>query len=120
MNPFRPIAAAAVVTVASFALTACGDDDDASASTTDLTAFCAKAAETNEPGTLPTPELLAEYQALAPDEISDPVAVLVDAFAAAGDDPTAAFSQPDVVAAIEQITAFETAQCGFEPPQPGN
>ena len=119
MNPFRHIAAA-IVTVASFALTACGDDDDVSASTTDLTAFCAKAAETNQPGTLPTPELLAEYQALAPDEISEPVAVLVDAFAAAGDDPTAAFSQPNVVAAIEQITAFETDRCGFEPPQPGN
>jgi hypothetical protein len=118
VNPSRHIAVA-IVTVASLALTACGDDDDAPAST-DLTAFCAKAAETNEPGTLPTPELLAEYQALAPDEISEPVAVLVDAFAAAGDDPTAAFSQPNVVAAIEQITAFETDRCGFEPPQPGN
>ncbi|MDP1795464.1 MAG: hypothetical protein Q8K63_15100 [Acidimicrobiales bacterium] len=114
----RPIVAALVV--ASLALVACGDDDEGSASTTDLAAFCAKAAETNQPGTLPTTELLAEYQALAPDEISDPVTVLVDAFAAAGDDPASAFSDPDVIAAIEQITEFESEQCALEPPQPGD
>jgi hypothetical protein len=115
-SPGWPIAAALVI--ASLACAACAGDDDGSASTTDLAAFCAKAAETNQPGTLPTPELLAEYQALAPDEIADPVAVLVEAFAA-GDDPAAAFSDPDVVAAIEQITEFESEQCGLEPPQPG-
>jgi hypothetical protein len=111
---------AAALVIASLSLVACGDDDDGSTSTPDLAAFCAKAAATNQPGTLPTPELLAEYQALAPDEISDPVAVLVDAFAAAGDDPATAFSEPDVVAAIEEITAFESEQCGLEPPQPGD
>ena len=79
-SPGWPIAAALVI--ASLAFVACGDDDNGSASSADLAAFCTKAAETNQPGTLPTPELLAEYQALAPDEISDPVAVLVDAFAA--------------------------------------
>lgn len=119
MNTFRPVIA--VVAVASLALLpGCGDDDETAASSTDLTAICAKAAETNQPGSLPTPELLAEYQALAPDEISGPVAVLIDAFAAAGDDPTDAFSEPNVVAAIEQITAFEADNCGFEPPQPGS
>lgn len=114
----RPIVAALIV--ATLALVACGDDDDGPASTTDLAAFCATAAETNQPGTLPTSELLAEYQALAPDEISDPVDVLVDAFAAAGDDPAAAFSDPEVIAAIEQITEFESEQCGIEPPQAGD
>lgn len=117
-SPGWPIAAALVI--ASLAFVACGDDDDGSASSADLAAFCTKAAETNQPGTLPTPELLAEYQALAPDEISDPVAVLVDAFAAAGDDPAAAFSDPEVIAAIEQITEFESEQCGLAPPQPGD
>lgn len=116
-SPGWPIAAAIVV--ASLAFVACGDDDDGSASTTDLTAFCAKAAETNQPGTVPTPELLAEYQALAPGEIADPVAVLVEAFAA-GDDLAVVFSDPDVVAAVEQITVFESEQCGLEPPQPGD
>ncbi|MGE3449515.1 MAG: hypothetical protein AB7H92_18260 [Microbacteriaceae bacterium] len=115
----RSLNAAAAGFIASLALVACGDDEDGSATTADLTAFCAKAAETNQPGTLPTPALLAEYQALAPDEIADPVVVLVDAFAAAGDDPGAAFSDPAVVAAIEQITAFESETCGLEPPQPG-
>jgi hypothetical protein len=114
----RPIVAALII--ATLALAACGDDADGSASNADLAAFCTKAAETNQPGTLPTPELLAEYQALAPDEISDPVAVLVDAFAAAGDDPAAAFSDPEVIAAIEQITEFESEQCGLDPPQPGD
>lgn len=117
-SPGWPIAAALVI--ASLAFVACGDDDDGSASSAELAAFCTKAAETNQPGTLPTPELLAEYQALAPDEISDPVTVLVDAFAAAGDDPAAAFSDPEVIAAIEQITEFESEQCGLDPPQPGD
>lgn len=114
----RPIVTALII--ATVALAACGDDADGSASTTDLAAFCAKAAETNQPATLPTSELLTEYQALAPDEISDPVAVLVDAFASAGDDPAAAFSDPEVIAAIEQITEFESEQCGLDPPQPGD
>ena len=117
-SPVRLVAAALVI--ASLPLVACGDDDDGTASTADLAAFCAKAAETNQPGTMPTSELLAEYQAVAPDELSDPVAVLVDAFTAAGDDPAAAFSDPVVIAAIEHITAFESEQCGLEPPRPGD
>lgn len=111
--------AAALVALAALSLAACGDEDDASDSAADLTAFCAKAVETNQPdNALPSPELLAEYQALAPDEISDPVAVVVDAFGAAGDDPASVFADPDVIAAIEQITVFEVEVCGFEPPQP--
>lgn len=112
-HPARTMTALSVISVLAFG--ACGGNDD-DASDADLTEFCAKAAETNA-GPLPSAALLAEYQALAPDEIAEPVAVIVDAFEAAGPDPTAVFSDPAVVDAIGQVTAFEAEACGFEPPR---
>lgn len=139
--PVRTRRTIAVALVASTALllAGCSDDDPQVASSTtadaavddpapttdepagDLTAFCEVAEALNDQESLPTTDQLAEYQALAPDEIAEPVEVLVAAFEAAGDSPQAVFSNPEAIAAIEELTAFEADACGLEPPgDPGS
>lgn len=134
---------AVLVATAAIALSGCGDDDaDTATSTTapaespsavdgdggsttsagdgvgaDLTAYCEIAVELTEQDSLPTAEQLAEYQSLAPEAVAEPVATLVAAFEAAGDQPQQVFADEEAVAAIEELTAFEAEACGLEPPQ---
>jgi uncharacterized cupredoxin-like copper-binding protein len=137
----RPMASVAALTAAAalMLLAACGDDDTETAAVTVATAapspvstgavgeqpattaaldeFCEVAAKLNSQDSLPTPEQLAAYQSLAPDEIAEPAAILVAAFESAGDTPQAVFADEGAVAAIEALTAFEFRACGLEPPQ---
>lgn len=131
----RPVARTSAVLIASAALllAACGDDDTDTATTTtapttttvpatddaepELDRFCEVATELAEQDSLPSAEQLAEYEALAPEEIAEPVATLLAAFDAAGDEPQQVFADEGAVDAIEELTAFEAEACGLEPPQ---
>ena len=123
MNASRPSstrkmtnAATFVVTAALLLLTACGDDE-ATAEAPSLDEFCSVAAQLNSQDSLPTRDQLAEYQSLAPEEIAEPTAVVVEAFESAGDNPQAVFTDAAALAAIEELTAFEAEACGLEPPE---
>ncbi len=125
--PALLLAALAVGTLA-----ACGDDADETTATTAATdpptteaavgdadaldAFCAAATELV--GITPTAEQLADYAALAPDEIAGPVQVFVDAFEANDGDLGAVFSDPEASSAADEIAAFEADECGITPPAP--
>lgn len=134
--PTRTRTITAIVAVAALAIgiTACSDDaDDATASdeatTTevasnaaddgaeDLTEFCALATELSG-AAAPTQEQIDEYAALAPDQISEPVDTFVAAFTAAEGNLGEAFSDPEVVAASDEIAVFEAEECGITPPGP--
>jgi hypothetical protein len=127
---------AAALAVVALGLSACGSDDDpaTAATTTEADAatttaasspdspaaseeYCTLAQELNEQEDLPTSEQLERYQSLAPEAVAEPVAVVVEAFAAADGDPSKIFGDPDTTAAIEELTAFEAEACGLEPPQ---
>lgn len=82
-----------------------------------LEEYCAVAKELNESEELPTVEQVERYQGLAPEELADPVAIVVDAFATADGDPGKIFGDPATSAALEELTAYEAEACGFEPPQ---
>ena len=123
MNASRPSptrkmtnAATFVVTAGLLLLTACGDDEP-TADAPSLDEFCSVAAQLNSQDSLPTPEQLAEYQSLAPEEIAEPTAAVVEAFESAADNPQAVFTDAAALAAIEELTAFEAEECGLEPPE---
>jgi hypothetical protein len=113
-------------------LAACGDDADETTATTaatdpptteaaagdadDLDAFCAAATELV--GITPTAEQLADYAALAPEEIAEPVETFVAAFEANDGDLGAVFSDPEASAAADELSAFEADECGITPPGP--
>lgn len=96
-------------------LAACGSDES-SADPASLEEFCSVAEQLNDQDSLPTPEQLAEYQSLAPEEIAQPTATVVAAFESAADDPQAVFADESALAAIQELTAFEARACGLEPP----
>lgn len=134
----------AAFAVAAGLLAACGDDDDSAsttvaASTTDtaptesvadsittesttgdtlaasgLDEFCAIAVEVN--ASEPTVEVVRRYVTAAPDEIAAPAAVVLAAFEEADGDLQQVFGNPDVLAAVEELTAFEAEACGIGAP----
>jgi hypothetical protein len=121
-------------------LTACGDDDDTAAPTTVVKApattaagseaasapgttepvpddVCALATQIDEQEDLPNAAQLQKYKVLAPDEIKDDINKAADALLAAGDDTVAKFNalaKDDVEAAVVNIDAFETKNCGID------
>jgi hypothetical protein len=109
-------AATLVVTAGLLLLAACGGDEP-SADAPSLDEFCAVAAQLNSQDSLPTPEQLAEYQSLAPAEIAEPAAAVVEAFESAADNPQAVFTDDAALAVIEELTVFEAEACGLEPPE---
>jgi hypothetical protein len=113
----KTTSAATLVATVGLLLTACGDDEPTTADAASLDEFCSVAAQLNSQDSLPTPEQLAEYQSLAPEEIAEPTATVVEAFESAADDPQAVFTDDAALAAIEELTAFEAEACGLEPPE---
>lgn len=105
----RWTATIAVVLLAGTA-SACGDDDDDAA----FAGYCEIARTLNEQEQFPTTEQLEEIRDVAPEEIADEVEVVVDAFVDAGNDPFAAFDDPDVEEAMGPIEAFDEERCGIE------
>jgi len=101
----------------------CGDDDDADTSSDDTADeeasgefedYCTVARELDEQEDFPSIEQLEELRDTAPDEISEEIETVVDAFAAAGDDFFAAFEEPGVEEAFGVIEPFEVENCGIE------
>ncbi len=135
--------AVAVLAALGVLLAGCGDDDKASTTvpattvpattvpattvpaTTvpdtiapELQEFCSVAEEVN--ASEPTVELVQRYVAVAPDAISAPAAVVLAAFETADGDLQAVFGDPAVLAAVEELTAFEAEACGLgAPADPG-
>ena len=106
---------AAVAGVLSLAFGACGDDDDA-ASGDDAAAYCEIAAELDEQEDFPSAEQLEGLRDAAPEEISDEVDLVVEAFLQGIEDgdPGAAFADPEVEEAFGPIETFEEETCGLE------
>ncbi len=116
----------AVAATAALALVAagCGDDDEATTETTaadtendidpEFADYCAIAIQLDEQEDFPSTEQLESLRGVAPDEISEEIDVVVDAFLAAGDDPFAAFEEPGVDEAFGPIEDFEADHCGIE------
>src|SRR5262245_49604060 len=100
-------------------------DDSATATTAAADPYCAFALEVAAQETPPSADQLNQLVELAPPEIADAANIAGPALAAAGDDMVAfftAYAQDDVEQAIEQINAFEDANCGTdhgtnEPPE---
>lgn len=116
-------------------LAACGDDDgtDSAATTTagaseettttagegggELAEVCALAEELAGQESFPTAEQAQRYQELAPEEIADAVGVAAPIIIDNDGDVVATlvgFADDEVEAAIAEIDAFETAECGIE------
>jgi uncharacterized cupredoxin-like copper-binding protein len=108
----------AAFTAMAFIAVGCGDDDDSAATGDDTDAeleeFCALATELDEQEEFPSTEQLQAYGAAAPAEIKDAATTVVDAFVAAGDDPFAAFEDPAVEEAFQEIEPFEEENCGID------
>jgi hypothetical protein len=129
-------AAAALVLIMAGCSDDGGDDEDAADTTTteasddtttteagddaddgELTELCALATEMDEQEDFPSAAQLEQYKELAPDEIADAVDTAADPLIAAeGDLPAffVAFADDDVAAAVDDINAFETEECGID------
>lgn len=106
----------------------CGDDDADEATTTtaaeaagedrdidpEFADYCEIAIELEEQEEFASPEQLETIRDRAPEEIEEEIDFVVDAFLAAGDDPFAAFDDPEVEAAFGPIEAFDAEHCGLE------
>ena len=75
--------------------------------------YCAIAIELDQQEDFPSVEQLEEIRSVAPEEISEEINVVVEAFLAAGDDPFAAFETPGVEEAFGPIEAYEAEHCGL-------
>ncbi len=75
--------------------------------------YCQIALEIYNQDDTPTPEQLQAYADVAPDDIAEPVAVVVEMFASAGDDVDALFNDPEFLEAITAIEDFEFEYCGI-------
>ncbi len=131
----------ALVGVSALALMAgaCGDDEDEASTATTAeevddaaeeeesteseeagegadSEYCQLSAELEEQESFPTNEQLEEIDAVAPEEISEEISLVVDAFLAANEagDPGAAFADPAVEEAFGPIEAYDVDVCGFE------
>lgn len=118
---------------------ACGDDDEdaggSAASTTEAPAedggggdsevseeYCALAQEMFDQEDFPTADQARRYQELAPEELSDAVAVAAPVVIENDGDVVAtlaAFAEDDVEAAIVEINQFEDEHCGTSHDEPG-
>lgn len=125
---------------AALTLAACGDDDDAASEATATTAasltteappgsaavaaddpYCALVEEMFNQESPPTAAQLAQYQEVAPAEISDAVAIAAPPLVEAGEDMVAffnAFAVDEVEEAVAEIDAFENETCGVEHDDP--
>jgi hypothetical protein len=124
------LGAAAALLLLTAALVACGDDDDSATTTeadgdgtTTSTAgdandeLCALAQELSEQDGFPTAAQLKRYTELAPPEIADLVAVAGPPLIEANGDSVAVFTaiaDDEVEAAINEIDAWESENCGVE------
>jgi hypothetical protein len=79
--------------------------------------LCELAVEINEQDGPPSAEQLEAYAEQAPEDLRPAVESVGAAFAAAGDDLGAVFSDPEVAAALERITEFEATSCALGPAQ---
>jgi len=95
-----------VVGVAGLALLvgACGDDDEDAGDE-----YCDVAQELAESDDFDD-DLLDRYLDVAPDEIRDDAALAIEAIK---EDGEAAFEDPEVLAAVEDIETFESDECGI-------
>jgi len=75
--------------------------------------YCAIAIELDQQEDFPSPEQLEEIRAAAPEEISDEIDTVVEAFQANEDDPFAVFEDPAIEEAFGPIEAFEAERCGL-------
>ena len=82
----------------------CGDDDEGADDE-----YCDLVEELTATEEQPSDDLLDRYVDAAPDEIRDEAEVATEAIK---EDGEAAFDDPDVLAAIEDIEAFEAEECG--------
>ena len=135
-TPLRLLAAAAAFGLLA---AACGDDDDddAAATTTtteapaeestttttagtpddDLTELCAVAQEMDDSDSFPTADQIQRYEAAAPDELQDAVSVAGPAIVDNDGDVVttlAALAEDDVTAAVDELNAFESDNCGID------
>ena len=91
--------------------------DTATVGTGENAELCALATEMFSQESPPTADQLTQYQALAPDEISDAVATAAPPLIAAGEDVVAfynAYAEDDVEAAVNEINLWENENCGLE------
>lgn len=97
----------ALITVGALALlgAACDDDNGEEGS---LAAYCSLVEGLDAQSDIPSAEQFEDLRQAAPDEIRDEVATASEAIEDEGED---AFNDPDVVAAIEDIEAYETQNC---------
>lgn len=109
------------------ALVACGDDDGddaagavstvtepaAAPDVSDASAFCAVATELDDSDGPPTIEQLQAYAEVAPAELTEPVATIIELFEQADGNVQLVFTDPDGIAAVEQLAAVEAEVCGL-------
>ncbi len=99
------------------AAAACGDDDTTEAAgddTPSTDAYCDVASAVNEQDGPPTDEQIGQLKDLAPEEISDDVASVADAIAAADGDLGKALGDDGISAALDRIDAYDVDTCGIE------
>ena len=96
---------------------ASGDASSTGGGTATDDPYCALALEMYNQDSLPTADQLTQAQELAPAEIQDAASVAAPPLIAAGDDMVAffaAYAQDDVEQAVEQLNAYEDANCGTD------
>lgn len=114
------VAAGALAASLVVAAAGCGSDGGSVAKpgpNNDPAAYCKLAKKVAKQESFPTVKQLRQFQELAPDAISEPIAFAAPKLIEAGDDVVAqfnAFGADDVEDAITEINAFETAECGID------
>lgn len=95
-----------VVAVVALLLAGCGNDDEGDEQS--IVAYCELSRTLNEADREPTEEELDQLVQLAPDEIQDEVATLVQAVES-GD-----FDDPEIAEADQALSSFEEEHCGAD------
>jgi hypothetical protein len=92
-----------------------GDAGEQGGADVDVVAYCASVEATNAVE-FPSDELLAEYQAVAPDELADEIAIVLPVFNEinGGGASPEALGDPEVQEAIDEILAVEAEICGSD------
>jgi len=123
----RRLARLGITATSLLALAACGSESKdaaaptapaATASASDVAAYCAVVKELNDSESFPpTADLLQRYRRVALDEIAPDVDLAVGRLVSSVDDPTAffvAFADDEIEQALHRVDAYETATCGVE------